>query len=205
MIFIFLLIYLTLFATVEILQRFVLKKTQWSRKATHIAMGFVLFFMPLYLSKNEIIILASLFTVSLAISKFKQILSLHNVERKTIGEILYPFSILLMALISLPNNIEAFQAGCLSLAFADGFAGVVGIKIPLKKFNVFNNTKSIGGSHTFAFVTALIVILFPQMNEVECYKKILFIVLLTLSEFFLIFGLDNLFIPVFTTLFFIFA
>lgn len=200
---IFLLAYLILFVIIESLQRFVLKKTQWSRKATHIGMGLILFLMPLYLSKNEIITMSLFFVGILAISKFKKILSLHKVERKTIGEVLYPVSITLMAIISLPNNIEAFQAGALALAFADGFAAVVGSNFPIKQFKVFKNKKSFAGSLTFAIVATLIVILFPSMQGVNPLLKTGFVVLLTASEFLLIFGLDNLFIPLFATMFFV--
>ena len=202
MVVVFLFAYLVLFVIIESLQRFVLKKTQWSRKAAHIGMGFIIFLMPYYLTKTEIVIMALSFTAVLAFSKFKQILSLHKVERKTIGEVLYPTSIALIAMISLPDNIEAFQAGVLTLAFADGFAAVVGMNFPVKQFKVFKNTKSVGGSLTFAIVTTMIVVLFPSMQEINPLLKIVFVVLLTVSEFLLIFGLDNLFIPLFATLFF---
>ncbi|MBN2893314.1 MAG: hypothetical protein JXL97_15690 [Bacteroidales bacterium] len=203
MIAIFLLAYLLMFVIIESLQKLVFKKTQWSRKAAHIGMGIIVFLMPLYLSKIEIIIIAIGFTVVLTISKYKQILSLHKVERKTIGEVLYPASIGIIAAISLPQNVEAFQAGALSLAFADGFAAVVGTSFPIKQFKVFKNKKSIGGSLTFAIIASLIIISFPSMQDVNPLLKIMFVILLTLSEFFLIFGLDNLFIPLFAALFFL--
>lgn len=192
-----------MFVIIEGLQRYVLKKKQWSRKAAHIGMGLIIFFMPLHLSKAEIIIMGLGFTLILALSKYKHILSLHKVERKTIGEVLYPASIALIAAVSLPENIEAFQAGTLALALADGFAAVVGISFPIKKFKIFKNTKSVGGSLTFALITALIVILFPSMQDIDPLLKIGFVIFLTSAEFLLIWGLDNLFIPFITSLFFI--
>ena len=89
MIFVFAAIFSILFVIIEVLQKFVFTKYKWSRKATHISMGFVLFYMPVYLNRNEIIILSLLFVFALALSKFKNILTLHNVARKTICEIFY--------------------------------------------------------------------------------------------------------------------
>lgn len=202
MIVIFALIFLVLFALIEGLQRFVFKKTKWTRKTAHITMGIIIFTMPLYLTKIEIIILATVFVIALAASKYKQILSLHDVQRKTIGEILYPFSILVLAIITLPNNIEAFQAGALSLAFADGMAAIVGTRMPIKKIYILKNTKSLAGSLTFAIIIGLIIFLFPSMKDTNVLIKLVAVVVITLAEFFLVFGLDNLFVPVLTAILF---
>lgn len=203
MFYLFLSTYIILFASAEVGQRFVYSKVQWARKATHIGVIAILLPMPLYLSAIEILVLASIFTVGLVISRYKKLLSLHNVSRQTVGEILYPISIGMLALICLPHSIRAFQAGCLTLALSDGFAAVVGEQWPVKEFRILRNTKSLGGAFAFLTTTGLIVWLFPPLAPVGILALAGFVLLLTLSEFLLVQGFDNLVIPLMTAYFYL--
>ncbi len=195
---IFLISFLFLFLTIDFLQKKVFRHVQWSRKATHILSGVLIFPMPMYLGKTQIIWLAVIFSVILAISKWRNILSLHNVYRKTLGEVFYPLSILFLALICLPQYPVAFQSGVLVLAFSDGLTGIVGELWNFRPVKLFNNTKSIGGAIVFFAVTIIIFVGFHGFSIANFYLIIGAAFILTVVEFFLVYGFDNLALPILT-------
>ena len=103
---IFCLALILLFLIIDLLQKHLIKSFYWSRKATHISAGVIIFLMPYWLNRWQIFGLGILFAGILAISKWKNLLSLHGVKRKTWGEILYPVSISILSLISVMSSIE---------------------------------------------------------------------------------------------------
>ena len=130
------------------------------------------------------------------LSKWKNILTLHNVKRKTYGELIYPISIILLNYFFLPNDAYAFKIGILVLAFSDGLAGWIGEKIDYKPIYVFKHKKSIGGSIIFLISTFLIYIAFFGASTEILIPILAVSLILTILEFFVILGFDNLIIPV---------
>ena len=193
----FLIIYLSLFIGIEILQKLVFNKSIWARKATHILSSIVTFFLPDFFSADEIYLLSLIFIVFLGITKWKKLLSLHNVKRKTFGEIIYPFSVLTMAFLFLPNNEISFKVGILVLGFSDGLAGWIGEKLNYRVISIFKHKKSMGGSITFFLSTFSIFIIFFGIEQ-NVLHLIGIAVLITIVEFIIIFGFDNLAVPVIT-------
>ena len=193
----FLFIYLCLFIGIDILQKRIFSKAIWARKATHISSSVLTFFLPDYFSSNEIYLLAIIFIVFLGITKWKKLLSLHNVKRQTYGELIYPFSVLAMAFIFLPNSELSFKVGILVLGFSDGLAGWIGEKINFGVVSLFNHKKSIGGSIVFFLSTVSIFIIFFGFEP-----NILLLIgasfVVTIVEFVVIYGFDNLAVPVIT-------
>lgn len=204
MFFLFMAAYIFLFVIVEIIQRQFFQTRNWARKATHIGAGFILYPMPKLLTGKEIIILAAFFTLVLIVSRYKKLFSLHDVQRKTIGEILYPFTVGLLALICLPVEVKAFQLSCLSLAFSDGMAAVVGEQWPLKEVFIFRNKKSLGGALAFALSMVILVFVFPSVTDGNLPLLFALIAGVTFLEFVTVFGFDNLVVPVATALFILF-
>ncbi len=196
----FLLIYLSLFIGIEILQKLIFKKSLWARKATHILSSIVTFFLPDFFSVNEIYLISLIFMVFLGITKWKKLLSLHNVKRQTLGEIIYPFSVLTMAFLFLPNNQLSFKVGILVLGFSDGLAGWIGEKLNYGVVSIFRHKKSFGGSITFFISTCFIFFIFFGIEE-NILHLFGIAVLITLVEFFMVFGFDNLAVPVITGFF----
>jgi len=188
--------FLFLFAVIELLQKQLLTKHKWARKATHILSGGIIFLMPYWLSAAQVVFLAVFFTLLLSVSKWKKLLSLHEVDRYTIGEILYPLSIGAVALISLPRHLEVFQASCLILALSDGLAGTIGEAWDFKTLKLGRNKKSLGGALVFFLCTISILSGFYGFSVMPFTSILLIALILTLAEFMLIFGSDNLFIPV---------
>ena len=193
---IFLSIFTIIFFGIDLLQKIINEKSKWSRKATHILSGLVVAFFPEFLSSNEIYSLSIFFFFFLLLSKWKNILSLHNVKRKTYGELIYPISIILLNYFFLPNDAYAFKIGILVLAFSDGLAGWIGEKIDYKPIYVFKHKKSIGGSIIFLISTFLIYIAFFGAATEILIPILAVSLILTILEFFVILGFDNLIIPV---------
>lgn len=200
--FIFVAIYIVLFLIIDILQKRVFITINWSRRATHILSGVVSFFLPVYLTRMQVVFISFSFVLVLAASKWMKMLSMHNTSRKTWGEILYPLAIALMALLFLPESIKAYQFGILVLAFADAFAGIVGEWLNYKPMQIGKHIKSLGGCITF-FIVFLII----SFGSFGFHSHLIIPILLgglifTAMEFFLVYGFDNLIIPIAAAYFF---
>ena len=102
--FIFLVIFTIIFFGIDLIQKFTNNKSKWSRKATHVLSGIVVVFFLNFLSSVEIYALTIFSSSFLLVSKWKNILTLHDVSRTTYGELIYPLSILLLNYFFLPND-----------------------------------------------------------------------------------------------------
>ena len=190
---------IVLFLIIDILQKRLIRSVAWSRKATHISAGGIIFLMPYWLDCWQIFALGLLFALMLIVSKRKKLLSLHGVKRKTWGEIFYPVSISLLSLICLPGNSRVFQISCLVLAVSDGLAGIVGEAWNFYTVTMFHNKKSLGGAITF-FLSTLTILLLFHGPETPFLRLVFISLMLTITEFLLFFGSDNIGIPILTAL-----
>lgn len=187
--------YIVLFLLIDVLQKKVFTKTKWSRRATHVLSGIITFYLPVYLEKWQVILIGGIFVVVLGFSKWRQLLSMHQTKRQTWGELFYPLAIMLMPLYTLPQSAEAFQFGVLILAFADGLAGAIGDWLQYKPIKIKGHVKTWSGSITF-FVIALFSLFFMTGFTFEHAFAIILLALgLTGLEFALVFGIDNLVLP----------
>src|SRR3989344_1182300 len=146
--------FLILFLTVEVLNKKIGLKSEYTRKIAHLLSGVIVFFLPYFLTAYQIISLAALFTILLIGTRYFGLLSsIHKVNRKTIGEVYFPLGLGLSAFFFLPQNILAFQFGVLVLAFSDAFGGLVGQLYGKHKIG-FGLSKSWEGTLVF-FLTTL--------------------------------------------------
>jgi phytol kinase len=194
-------IFLVVFATIDLLQRFVITRVNWARKATHIASGVIVLFFPAYMSVTEILIISIAFAALLAISKWIKLLSLHNIQRKTWGELFYPFSIFFLTLICLPKDQTAFKVAVLCLTFSDSLAELIGKPFPMKKIRIGRHRKSVGGFLAFFATTLLIFAIYFLPIHQSFIKLLLIALLLALIEFVSILGTDNFTVPIMAALF----
>jgi phytol kinase len=191
---------LFLFFLTFILTEFCIKKLGWNgditRKIAHILASLITFSTPYYLTKGEIVSMGILFSILMIITKsFGLIPSIHTVERKTLGEIYFPIGIALSAFIFLPDHILAFQCGMLVLGISDAMASLVGIPYGKHIYKIFGNKKSLEGSLSFFISTCIILGIFlGRFDGVVVINA----GVLTVLEFFLVFGLDNLLLPLVT-------
>lgn len=167
------------------------------RKIVHSLSGIAIFFFPYFFSVKQIVFLSLLFTVIFILGRFFNFLGIINkVKRLSWGEVFYPLGILIATLIFLPNNIAAFQFGVLVLGFSDALANIVGSLWGEHKVKVLGGTKSLEGSVAFFLSIFLLLIIF-NFNQSDFNLWYYFLVAsgLSIMEFALFFGLDNLFLP----------
>jgi phytol kinase len=168
-----------------------------NRKIIHVLSAIIIFFFPYFLSLGQIIFLSLLFSVLFLVSRYLKFLPIINkVRRLSWGEVLYPLGIMIAAIFFLPENILAFQFGVLVLGFSDSLANILGDLFGRHALRTKFGTKSLEGSLVFFITTVFILIIFSGGTEILFLGPYLLIAfLITISEFALFFGLDNLVLP----------
>ncbi len=168
-------------------------KNEILRKIPHILIGLIFVFSPYFLTQLEIIFSAGILILGILIAKYSPFFnSVFNPQRKSIGLWLTPLSLIIMAWLWLPENQLIFTFGILIFTLADAMAAILGKYFAKNYFPIFN--KSWIGSGGF-FLTTLIILFFLA-PEIKILEFILISLFLTMAEFFLIYGLDNLFLPI---------
>lgn len=175
-------------------------KTQFIRKLTHIVTGLIGSSFPFYLTLNQIITLSVLFFILMFVAKLKKMLVLNNIERVSWGEVYFPISVGICALISLPEHTFAFVVGILTLTFSDSLANIVGSTYPIKKFTINGQIKSIGGFLACVFSSLILFALLLHPVAGLWYLIPIFALAVGLVEFASTYGTDNLTVPVVATL-----
>ncbi len=203
--FLYLGVFVTFFATMEIVKRMANFAAEDTRKVVHAGTSTIVCSMPFFVNTTEILILAAGFIGLLSVTKFYGLFSaVQGVKRKTIGEFAFAVGAGLAAVFLLPQHPEAFICGFVVLGISDTAAQIIGEWKPIRSFRIFSQSKSLGGST--AFFLATLVILFSLARffeiEVEVLRLTLAAMLVTLVEFSQVFGIDNLLIPISTGLLF---
>jgi len=186
--------FLLVFVLTEVCTKWLQLNSDLTRKIAHIISGIITFFTPFYLTKWEIFSIGIIFFFLLILTKrFKLIPSIHSVQRKTLGEMYFPLAIAISALLFLPFDVIAFQFGILILGISDAVAALVGLRFGKHSYKILGNKKSLEGSLAFFITSCLIMLgLIGNFN----YNFLFIVFLLTFVEFALVFGLDNLILPV---------
>jgi len=181
-------------AGVEILKRKYSLPTFLTRRITHIGTAIVAGIAPLFVTRNELVIVCMIFAVVLLLGRRSGLFSaIHSVERHTFGEVYLPLGVAATALLFLPQNLLAFQFGIFIMGISDALAGLVGEVFGKHSVTIFGNRKTLEGSVAFFISSLLLTILF---NPLWGYQLVLFPLVLTIVEILLVFGLDNLLLPV---------
>lgn len=190
-----------LLVLVEVLKRKSVISNDLSRRLAHIGAGAINIVAPLFVSHVAIIIINVLFAGLLLVGRNTDYFSsIQTTNRKTYGDVYFPLGIVVAAVVLLPDNVTAFQYGVAIMGISDALAGFVGERWGKRIIKIFNTPKSLEGSMVF-FITSLIITLIfvPEIGV-----GLLFIpLLLTITEFGLVFGLDNMILPIVSGILFI--
>ena len=168
--------------------------TVFTRRVVHIGTAIVAGVAPLFVTKEEIVLVSIIFAIVLFLGHSSHFLSaIHSVGRTTFGDVYHPLSVAITALIFLPHELRAFQFGVLIMGISDALAGLVGEKLGKHHIQFWGNKKSIEGSAIF-FISSLVLtfLFFPILG----YQFFIIPLILTLAELILPYGLDNLILPV---------
>ena len=166
------------------------------RKIPHILIGIIFSFSPFFMLKREIIFFSCLLFLGIFWAKFFSFFkTIFLIQRNSVGIWLTPITLISMTFIWLPNNIISFLVGILVLTFSDAFGAIFGKIFGKKKF-LFSE-KTFLGSGIFFLTTFFIFLFFSK--KIFFWKIFSISFFLTFLELILIFGLDNLFLPIFAS------
>lgn len=182
-------------------------KGEFTRKFAHFASTLAVVPFPyIFTSHWNVLVLAIVFFLVLLISKqIRQLKSIHDIDRKSMGSYLLPFSIYVTFLISdLSDNKFIFILPMLILAICDPMASILGgnIEVYNGKIKIFGRklAKTYLGSGSFlvsSFVISIIAFYFHfKVFDLKTFWLALTIAIAgTLAELISWRGSDNLTIP----------
>ncbi|ERI90041.1 phosphatidate cytidylyltransferase [Clostridiales bacterium oral taxon 876 str. F0540] len=129
-----------------------------------------------------------------------------NGGKNDLGTVYFPISLFILVLISFSKLSHPYVGalGVLVMGYGDGLAAVVGKKIKSRKFYIAGNEKSIAGTMTMlivSFITIFIILSIYSTGNVVLQSLILSC-FATALEGVTPFGLDNLTVPILTSLFY---
>lgn len=178
----------------EILKRKFSLSVALTRRVIHISTAVVAATAPLFVTKQQLIFVCILFAgVLFAGRKHRLFSAIQSVERHTFGEIFLPLGIVATAFFFLPRDMLAFQFGVFIMGISDAIGGLVGERFGKRIFMIFGNKKSLEGSLAFFGCSLILTYLFYPIFG---YKLFLIPLILTITEFSFIYGLDNLVLPI---------
>jgi dolichol kinase len=179
-----------------------------NRKLIHIVSAFIIISFPYFLDVWQIASLSVLFSFIFLISKIKGFLPIINrVKRVSWGEVFYPLGVMISALLFLPQGeVRAFQFGVLVLGLSDAMANIIGDMFGSIKIEFPWSKKSLEGSLAFFATSLILFLLFFGFSSFTggLFSILVASLLLTLAEFSLFFGIDNLVLPSFAAYLFVY-
>lgn len=170
------------------------------RKLVHVTVGMYVAFWPYFMTWQEIRVMCLAFFVVVLISqKLNTFRAIHEVNRRTHGELLFPVGILIASLLT--TNALIFTAAVLHLALADGFAAILGTLYGQRRhYRVFSYKKSVVGTLTFLVISFLLVgYVVLMQGSSYAIANIWILIWLPLIAAFMenvgVLGLDNVLVP----------
>lgn len=161
------------------------------RKTPHILSGLVIMYGAVTLPKVSFLGFISVIFLLALVSyrNKKRFPGVYSVTRRSYGTILYPLSILILAVFLLPEEQEGFLYAVGMMVIVDGFTAIFG-SIFGKQIPYYQ--KSFLGSSVFFALGSLLGIYLG----LPIFLSILFSLVITIHEFFVRWGLDNFTIPI---------
>ena len=174
------------------------------RKIIHIGIGpLIPIAQFLNIDQNSALIFTGIVSLMVLINyTYKLFPTIEDVERKSYGTIFYCLSLFILIWLFWDKDPYALITGFFIMTFGDGLAGLIGKSFNSKSWIVFKQKKSLFGTMTM-FLTSLIIVCvigYTQQNSFNLnYFAVAF--LATFLEQFSILGIDNLTVPISSSLF----
>lgn len=171
-----------------------------TRKIVHVSVAVFVAFWPYYMDYRQIQLVAIAFLVGIIVSRYFHIFrGILHVKRKTFGDLFFPLSILILAILE-PESL-VFTIALLHIGLSDGIAALVGKRIGKKnQYKVFGQTKSVAGTLTFIVISFAILVIAKYLNPHETIglswlNVVILPPILAFVENVSAFGADDLTIP----------
>ena len=128
---------------------------------------------------------------------------IEDVDRKSFGTFFYCFSLLILISLFWEQDPLALTAGFFIMTLGDGLAGLIGKNFKSRSWKIFNQKKSIIGTTTMFLISLLVLSTLGYTNNINFNYYYFGIALLaTLLEQISIIGIDNLSVPIITSIIF---
>ena len=128
---------------------------------------------------------------------------IEDVDRKSFGTFFYCFSLLILISLFWEQDPLALTAGFFIMTLGDGLAGLIGKNFKSRSWEIFNQRKSIIGTSTMFLISLLVLSTLGYTNNINFNYYYSGIALLaTLLEQISIIGIDNLSVPIITSIIF---
>lgn len=120
------------------------------------------------------------------------------------GTVYYALTVALLTWLTFSNpDLQVIGGvGILAMGYGDGFAAILGQRFGKHTFTIFKGTKSLEGSLAMFMTTLIVLILYiynvSTLPSLLCLISLAFVA--TLVEAISPFGLDNIFVPLITSL-----
>jgi len=170
-----------------------------ARKLVHIVGGVFIAFWPFFMSFKTIELLSLAAVVAVAAVRYLKLFgSLHDVERKSAGDVMFALGALASAVIAQDKWI--FAAAILELSLADGLAAIVGTRFKSKQLlHIKGERRTLVGTLTFFIVSLLILAWLTVVAPSGLHDLVIYIPWLAIQatavEFVSIWGTDNILVP----------
>lgn len=197
--------FLLLFGLAEILYHKFAVRVEYTRKIVHLGTGLLTLLFPLLLDNHWLVLFlcASFLLILIASIKLGILRSINAIDRISYGSISYPIAVYgcYLAYNYFNNNLVFFYLPILVLAICDPLAALIGKKIPIGKFKIIKDTKTMVGTGSF-FISSFILSLVILYSFDAAYKTSSILLAVTIAAFtsaveaISIKGLDNITIPV---------
>lgn len=191
----------------SLLTKFNMLSNEGSRKFIHVGVSNWWIIAMIFFNSNiYAAIVPALFVIINYISYKKQVFKAmeRDGSKNDLGTVYFALSLLLLALITFKNSEFSYigALGILIMGYGDGFAAIIGIKYGKHKFKVLGNSKSLEGSlamFLFSFMVSLLILyIFNPINMI--LFSLILALIGTILEAFSPYGLDNLTVPLGTSL-----
>lgn len=191
----------------SLLTKFNLLSNEGSRKFIHVGVSNWWIIAMIFFNNNiYAAIVPALFVIINYISYKKQVFKAmeRDGSKNDLGTVYFAVSLFILAIITF-KNVEFSYIGALGIlimGYGDGFAAIIGGKYGKNKFKVLGNQKSIEGSlamFVFSFIVSVVILsIFNQANVI--LLSLLLASVSTILEAYSPYGLDNLTVPLGTSL-----
>ncbi len=197
----------------EILKRAVNLSIEGTRKFIHIGVSHWWIIAMIFIPDIKYAAVPPLLFILLNYISYKRSL-FGSMERKEgagdLGTVYFPVALLLLVFLTWDGGFLREESkylgaiGILIMGYGDGFAGLIGKKLGKNKFRFLGNKKSVEGSLTmfiFSFIITLIVMIWMNgFSTTNIYITLIVATLATFIEALTPLGLDNITVPVISTL-----
>ena len=128
---------------------------------------------------------------------------IEDVDRKSFGTFFYCFSLLILISLFWEQDPLALTAGFFIMTLGDGLAGLIGKNFKSRSWKIFNQKKSMLGTTTMFLISLFVLFTLGYINNINFNYYYFGIALLaTLLEQISIIGIDNLSVPIITSIIF---